>query len=113
MVDKSHTISFIEDWLEVLHIVNKGSNLNTLDKYYIYAGGGNIDNDKNTINNKHQQHLKYWCNMVSHVERHSPRPPPPPYCTLECTQLYQSPPENQLIHTGYKNQLRKSKYLHQ
>jgi hypothetical protein len=44
----------IEVIIEILHVVNKCPDLNTLDKSFIYArreGGGNIDNDKNTVNN--------------------------------------------------------------
>jgi hypothetical protein len=40
MLDNNHAIDPIEDIIEILNIVNKCPNLNTLDKCFIYAEGG-------------------------------------------------------------------------
>jgi len=92
LLDNNQAIGTIEYIIERLHVVNKCPNLNTLDKCFIYAGGGGEETSiatktpqtttPTTFEVRVQHDIPRW---TSHCPHHS---------TLEFTQLYQSPPDN-------------------
>ena len=51
LIDNKHSIAPMEDIMEILHITDKGSMMNTLEKFHIYklAGLDNQINDKSTV----------------------------------------------------------------
>jgi len=37
LIDKGHSISPVEDSMEILHVTKKGNMMNTLEKFHIYS----------------------------------------------------------------------------